>query len=107
MEQTPKKIDAAEKLPQNNPTDMKQAPAAEEAIDRCAAALRRHHFDVATVKTPEEAFEVMRATVEAEQPKLVSFGDSMTMRATGIIEWLRTDDRWTLLDGFDASMQPN
>lgn len=104
MEQTPKKIDAAEKLPQNNPTDMKQAPAAEEAIDRCAAALRRHHFDVATVKTPEEAFEVMRATVEAEQPKLVSFGDSMTMRATGIIEWLRTDDRWTLLDGFDASM---
>lgn len=81
-----------------------QAPAAEEAIARCAAALRRHHFDVVTVKTPEEAFEVMRATVEAEQPKLVSFGDSMTMRATGIIEWLRADSRWTLLDGFDASM---
>ena len=104
MEQTPKKIDAAETEPQNGRTDTMQAPAAEEAIARCAAALRRHHFDVVTVKTPEEAFEVMRATVEAEQPKLVSFGDSMTMRATGIIEWLRADSRWTLLDGFDASM---
>ncbi len=104
MEQTPKKIDAAKTEPQNGRTDTMQAPAAEEAIARCAAALRRHHFDVVTVKTPEEAFEVMRATVEAEQPKLVSFGDSMTMRATGIIEWLRADSRWTLLDGFDASM---
>ena len=89
MEQTPKKIDAAETEPQNGRTDTMQAPAAEEAIARWAAALRRHHFDVVTVKTPEEAFEVMRATVEAEQPKLVSFGDSMTMRATGIVEWLR------------------
>ena len=30
----------------------------------------------------------MKAVVEAENPQLVSFGDSMTMRGTGIVEWL-------------------
>lgn len=70
----------------------------------CAAALRRNHFEVAMVSDTAEAFAVMRAAVEAEQPRLVSFGDSETMRATGIIEWLRGDGRWTLLDGFDPAM---
>ena len=50
------------------------------------------------------AFAKIRAVVETEAPKLVSFGDSMSMRETGIIEWLRTNGDWTLLDGFDASM---
>ena len=45
----------------------------------------------------------MKAVVEAENPQLVSFGDSMTMRGTGIVEWLRSNGRLTLLDGFDAS----
>lgn len=27
----------------------------------------------------------------------------MTMRGTGIVEWLRSNGRLTLLDGFDAS----
>ena len=79
----------------------------EQTTDRiaaCAAALRRHRFEVETVATPEEAFEIMKRTIGEEKPQLVSFGDSMTMRATGIIEWLRADSRWTLLDGFDASM---
>lgn len=44
----------------------------------------------------------MKAVVEAENPQLVSFGDSMTMRGTGIVEWLRSNGRLTLLDGFDA-----
>ena len=55
-------------------------------------------------KDAQEAFERLRAAVEAEMPELVSFGDSMTMRDTGIVEWLRRDGRWRLLDGFDASM---
>lgn len=73
-------------------------------IERCAAALRRRHFEVATAKDAAEAFAVMRAAVEAAAPEVVSFGDSMTMRATGIVEWLRAESRCTLLDGFDASM---
>ena len=55
-----------------------------EKTEACAAALRRHRF-------------------EAENPQLVSFGDSMTMRGSGIVEWLRSNGRLTLLDGFDAS----
>ena len=75
-----------------------------EKLHACAEALRRHHFEVAVVETPQEAFEKIRAVVETEAPKLVSFGDSMSMRETGIIEWLRANGNWTLLDGFDASM---
>lgn len=75
-----------------------------EKILACAAALRRHHFDVETVRDTAEAFDVIRAAVEAAAPKIVSFGDSMSMRATGIIEWLRENPGLTLLDGFDASM---
>ena len=75
-----------------------------EKLHTCAEALRRHHFEVAVVGDTREAFEAIRAVVEAQQPQLVSFGDSMTMRETGIIEWLRTNGNWTLLDGFDPSM---
>ena len=75
-----------------------------EKLHTCAEALRRHHFEADVVATPQEAFEKIRAVVEAESPKIVSFGDSMTMRETGIIEWLRSNGDWTLLDGFDASM---
>lgn len=51
----------------------------------CAAALRRHRFEAETVKDAEAAFALMKAVVEAENPQLVSFGDSMTMRGTGIV----------------------
>lgn len=46
----------------------------------------------------------MQAIIEAEHPQVVSFGDSMTMRATGIVEWLRSTEQLTLLDGFDTSI---
>lgn len=75
-----------------------------ESIESCAQALRQHHFEVATAADPAEAFRIIRDAVEAVAPKIVSFGDSMSMRATGIIEWLRNDPRWQFLDGFDASM---
>lgn len=75
-----------------------------EKLEACAAALRRHHFEAEVVKDTETAFGVMKAVVEAERPQLVSFGDSTTMRATGIIEWMQEDGRLKVLDGFDASM---
>ena len=60
-------------------------------ITNCADALRRHHFEVETVRDTDEAFAVIKAAVETERPETVSFGDSMSMRATGVIEWLRGD----------------
>lgn len=75
-----------------------------EKLEACAAALRRHHFEAEVVKDTETAFGVVKAVVEAERPQFVSFGDSTTMRATGIIEWMQGDRRLKVLDGFDASM---
>ena len=73
-------------------------------ITNCADALRRHHFEVETVRDTDEAFAVIKAAVETERPETVSFGDSMSMRATGVIEWLRGDGRYRLLAGFDPAM---
>lgn len=75
-----------------------------EKIQLCAEALRRHHFETAIVENTQQAFERIKAVVEAEAPKIVSFGDSVTMRKTGIIDWLRENGDWQLLDGFDPSM---
>ena len=72
-------------------------------ITNCADALRRHHFEVETVRDTDEAFAVIKAAVETERPETVSFGDSMSMRATGVIEWLRGDGKYRLLDGFDPA----
>ena len=73
-------------------------------LANCAEALRRHHFEVETVKDITEAFAVLKAIAERERPEIVSFGDSETMHATGIVGWLRGDGRWKLLDGFDPAM---
>lgn len=75
-----------------------------EKLHTCAEALRRHHFETVVVGSTREAFDRMKAVVEAEAPKIVSFGDSVTMRKTGIIDWLRENGDWKLLDGFDPSM---
>lgn len=75
-----------------------------EQIERTAAALRKHHFEVAVVTDAVAAFERMKAEVETFAPQTVSFGDSMTMHATGIIDWIRHDSRYELIDGFDASI---
>ncbi len=75
-----------------------------ELLETCAAALRQHRFETAVVKNTAEAFARMKAETEAFAPATVSFGDSETMRNTGILDWLRDDPRYELLDGFDPSM---
>ena len=50
------------------------------------------------MKDTTEAFAVLKAIAERERPEIVSFGDSETMHATGIVGWLRGDGRWKLLD---------
>lgn len=76
----------------------------DEKLQRCAGALRRHGFEAQIARDGAEAFALLREAVEAEQPKRVSFGDSMTLRSTGLVAWLRGDGRYELLDGFDPSM---
>ena len=47
------------------------------------------------MKDTTEAFAVLKAIAERERPEIVSFGDSETMHATGIVGWLRGDGRWS------------
>lgn len=75
-----------------------------DSLRQCAEALALHRFEAVVVRDTAEAFRTIRTAVEQEAPATVSFGDSMTLRATGIVEWLRGDERYRLLDGFDASM---
>lgn len=77
---------------------------ADNKLETCAAALRKRHFEVEVVKNTAEAFERIKTEVEAFGPETVSFGDSITMRRTEIIDWLRGDGRYRLLDGFDPAM---
>ena len=57
------------------------------------------------MKDTTEAFAVLKAIAERERPEIVSFGDSETMHATGIVGWLRGDGRWKLLsDGASSSL---
>ena len=56
------------------------------------------------MKDTTEAFAGLKAIAERERPEIVSFGDSETMHATGIVGGLRGDGRWKLLDGFDPAM---
>ena len=46
-------------------------------LARCAEALRRHGFEAVVTKDAQEAFERLRAAVEAEMPELVSFGEEV------------------------------
>lgn len=80
-----------------------QAAAAPD-LETCAAALIRHGFEAAVVRDRHEAFERLKAEIEASAPATVSFGDSLTMQATGILDWVRANDRFRLLDGFDPSL---
>lgn len=73
-------------------------------IDTCAAALRRHRFEVETVPDTARACEAVKNAVEAFGPEVIGFGDSMTLRSTGILDYLRNDGRYRLLDGFDPAM---
>lgn len=75
-----------------------------KSLGTCAEALRRRHFEVETVKNTAEAFERIKTAIEAFGPETVSWGDSVTMRRTGIIDWLRDDGRYRLFDGFDPQM---
>ena len=65
-------------------------------ITNCADALRRHHFEVEPVRDTDEAFAVIKAAVETERPETESLGDSISMRATGVIARMRGDGWYRL-----------
>lgn len=75
-----------------------------ETIEKCAQALRNHGFEVQIVPDAEAAGEILREEITKAAPKAISYGDSLTVQATGVIDELRNDKNILFYDGFDPSM---
>lgn len=75
-----------------------------DILNTCAEALRRHRFEVTTVRNTDEALSVLQAAVAQNRPQTVGFGESATLRATGFLEWVRAAEGIRLLDGFDPAL---
>lgn len=74
-------------------------------ITNTIEALRKNNFEVYRAKTLKEAGEVFhREILSRLKPETVTYGDSITMMGTGVIEKLKNDESITFLDTFDESL---
>lgn len=73
-------------------------------IEQCAQNLLKHGFEVEVVANAEAAGELMSGEIAKAAPKAISYGDSLTVQATGIIEQLREGKDIVFYDGFDPKM---
>lgn len=74
------------------------------SLETCAAQLERRGFSVHLVRSLSDAAELMRTLIRNRAPASVSYGDSMTLRATGILDELSVDPGIEFFDGFISSM---
>jgi L-lactate utilization protein LutB len=77
-----------------------------ETFEQCRKNLLRRGFEVRIAATTEEARQILREEIRAAAPETISFGGSMTMEATGIVDELRRKGRYRLFDGVDYTLPP-
>ena len=77
-----------------------------ETFEQCRKNLLRRGFEVRIAATTEEARQILREEIRATAPETISFGGSMTMEATGIVDELRREGRYRLFDGVDYTLPP-
>lgn len=74
-------------------------------IDNTISALKRNHFDVFFAENTDEAQELFfRDIFPSLNVESVSYGDSMTMKATGIMERLEQNPDLSIINTFGAEM---
>lgn len=73
-------------------------------LQDCAKNLIKHGFEVVIVSTIVEAGKRLREEIERYAPRTVSYGDSITIRQTGIIEELNESRQLKFYDGFDEKV---
>lgn len=74
-------------------------------IDKTIKSLRKNHFDVFPAEDTQEAHELFfNRILPVLRPKTVSWGDSETMKATGVIETLRQDAEISIINTFGEGM---
>ena len=91
-------------LVENDEESVMKEIGQELSLEVCAERLRKHGFEVDVVSTIDEAGSILRQEIEREKPNRISYGDSMTVKATGIIDELRCEQSDRLIDGFDPSV---
>lgn len=75
-----------------------------QTAERCIKALTRNGFDVRTAATAAEAREIIRSIIDQTAPASISFGDSMTLYATGTVAWLREQPQIPFIDTFEPGV---
>ena len=74
-------------------------------IARCRQALQHNGFEVEYLSNTRKPGEYLRTLIEQSHPHSVSFGDSMTLYATGIIAWLRSQTDIPFIDTFEPGVR--
>ena len=70
-------------------------------LSRCAKALEANNFAVYRAENPAEAQDLILKTILPEtRPQSVSWGDSETLHATGVLELIRQDPSIKLIETF-------
>lgn len=73
--------------------------------EHCRAALVRNNFDAFVTATPADARRIILDDILPDiSPGSASWGDSMTLHATAILEDLAADDRIRLIRTFEAGV---
>jgi L-lactate utilization protein LutB len=74
-------------------------------LEKCRAALEANNFDVYFASDPLDAGRVIcEEIVPMLSPKSASWGDSMTLQSTGVIERLRDDPEIEFIETFEAGV---
>lgn len=77
----------------------------QEIIDKTIQALKRNHFEVFFAANTDEARDIFfRDIFPSVQPETVSWGDSETMKATGVLEELQSNQDISVIPTFGAGM---
>ena len=76
-----------------------------DKIKKCSEKLSRNGFNVVTVSSAKEAGEYIKRKIEELNPTSISYGDSMTLYATGAIDWLREQKCYLFIDTFEKGVR--
>lgn len=75
-------------------------------ISRTAEALAKNNFQVFRAGSPAQAGRIiLEDVVPALRPQVVSYGDSMTLLETGVLDAFRADGSITFIDTFEPGVE--
>ena len=74
-------------------------------LERCGRSLQDNNFDAFIADTSEHAGQIFSEQIFTQlQPKSASWGDSMSLAATGIIDFLRKDRTIRFIETFEPGV---